>query len=298
MNGFIFLDKAEGMTSFYAVRKLRNIIGVKKAGHAGTLDPMATGVLPVAFGSATRFIELFPTHNKAYEAEIKLGMTTDTLDITGNVLSEKESFAKEEELLSVLSLFRGKIKQIPPMYSAIQKDGKRLYELARQGTEVEREERDVEIYSLELRSFDEKKQTFSISVECSAGTYIRSLADDIGEKLGCGAVMTKLRRTKALGFSLSDAVTLSELEEKAKSGNLSEVIFKVEDVISYERLIVSTAQAKRFQNGGELETVRLNQKTEENTLYRVFSQTGEFVGIGNTDEENKNLFVKRVFLNT
>ena len=298
MNGFIFLDKAEGMTSFYAVRKLRNIIGEKKAGHAGTLDPMATGVLPVAFGSATRFIELFPTHDKAYEAEIKLGMTTDTLDITGKVQSEKESFVKEEELLSVLSSFRGKIKQVPPMYSAIQKDGKRLYELARQGIEIEREERDVEIYSLELLSFNEKAQTFSISVECSAGTYIRSLSSDIGEKLGCGAVMTKLRRTKALGFSLSNAVTLPELEEKVKSGNLSDVIFKVEDVISYEKLVVSTAQAKRFRNGGELETARLNQNTEKDTLYRIFSQTGEFVGIGNTDEDNRNLLVKRVFLNT
>lgn len=296
MDGFICLDKGEGMTSFYAVRKMRNIIGEKKAGHGGTLDPMATGVLPVAFGAATRFLELFPTHDKAYEASIKLGVTTDTLDITGNVLSENESSVKEEELLSVLSLFRGRIKQVPPMYSAIQKDGKRLYELARQGIEIEREEREIEIYSLELLSFDEKEQTFSISVECSAGTYIRSLSSDIGEKLGCGAVMTALRRTKALGFSLSDCVTLEELEERMKSGETENILHRVEEVIAYDKLIVSSAQAKRFHNGGELETIRLKQKTEKCTLYRVFSQTGEFVGIGETDEENLNLTVKRVYV--
>lgn len=296
MDGFICLDKGEGMTSFFAVRKMRSIIGEKKAGHGGTLDPMATGVLPVAFGGATRFLELFPTHDKGYEAEIKLGVTTDTLDITGKVQSEKKSCVTKRELLSVLSEFKGRIKQIPPMYSAIQKDGKRLYELARQGIEIEREEREIEIYSLELLSFDEENQVFSVSVECSAGTYIRSLSSDIGEALGCGAVMTKLRRTKALGFSLSDCVTLEELEEKMKSGDIASILHKVEDALGYEKLTVSEAQAKRFHNGGELETVRLKQNTEKNTYYRVFSQSGEFMGIGESDEENKNLFVKRVYV--
>lgn len=296
MNGFICLNKAEGMTSFYAVRKLRNIIGEKKAGHGGTLDPMATGVLPVAIGSATRFLELFPTHDKAYEAEIKLGVTTDTLDITGTVLSEKKSAVTREELENVLSLFVGKIKQVPPMYSAVQKDGKRLYELARQGIEVEREAREVQIYSLSLVCFDEKSQTFSLSVRCSAGTYIRSLSSDIGEKLGSGAVMTKLRRTEALGFSLNDALTLEELEEKMKNGEIASAVSKVEDVIAYDKLTVSEAQAKRFRNGGELDSTRLGVKTEAKTLYRVFSQCGEFIGIGETDEENISLFVKRVYV--
>lgn len=296
MDGFICLDKGEGMTSFFAVRKMRSIIGEKKAGHGGTLDPMATGVLPVAFGGATRFLELFPTHDKGYEAEIKLGVTTDTLDITGKVQSEKKSCVTKSELLSVLSEFKGRIKQIPPMYSAIQKDGKRLYELARQGIEIEREEREIEIYSLELLSFDEENQVFSVSVECSAGTYIRSLSSDIGQALGCGAVMTKLRRTNALGFSLSDCVTLEELEERMKSGDISSVLHRVEDALDYEKLTVSEAQAKRFRNGGELETVRLKQNTEKNTYYRVFSQSGEFMGIGESDEENKNLLVKRVYV--
>lgn len=296
MDGFICLDKGQGMTSFYAVRKMRNIIGEKKAGHGGTLDPMATGVLPVAFGAATRFLELFPSHDKAYEAQIKLGVTTDTLDITGNVLSEKESSVTREELEKILCRFRGRIKQVPPMYSAIQKDGKRLYELARQGIEIEREEREIEIYSLELLTFDEQRQSFSVSVECSAGTYIRTLSSDIGEMLGCGAVMTNLRRTKALGFTLSDCVTLEELEEKMKNGEMQSVLHKVENAIDYKKLTVSSAQAKRFHNGGELETVRLKQKTEPGRLYRVFSQTGEFVGVGETDSENINLLVKRVYV--
>lgn len=296
MDGFICLDKGEGMTSFYAVRKMRNIIGEKKAGHGGTLDPMATGVLPVAFGSATRFLELFPTHDKAYEAQIKLGVTTDTLDITGEIKTQTESSVTEEELISVLENFKGKIKQIPPMYSAIQKDGKRLYELARQGIEIEREEREIEIYSLELLKFSKEEQNFTISVECSAGTYIRTLSSDIGEMLGCGAVMTKLRRTKALGFTLSDCVTLEELEEKAESGQLESVCSKVSDAMDYKKLVVSTAQAKRFHNGGDLETVRLKQKTEKNKIYRVFSQTGEFVGLGETDDTNENLLVRRVYV--
>lgn len=295
MDGFICLDKGEGMTSFYAVRKVRGIAGEKKAGHGGTLDPMATGVLPVALGGATRFLELFATHDKAYEARIKLGITTDTLDITGTVLSEKECFVKKDELLAVLPQFRGRIKQIPPMYSAIQKDGKRLYELARQGIEIEREEREIEIFSLELIDFDEDAQVFSIAVECSAGTYIRTLAADIGEKLGCGAVMTKLRRTKALGFTLKDSVTLEELSVLAENGETEKALFKVCDALDYEKLIVSQAQAKRFRNGGELETQRLKQKTEKNTLYRIFSQTGEFMGIGVTDDENFNILVKRVY---
>ena len=298
MDGFICLDKAEGMTSFYAVRKMRSILGEKKAGHGGTLDPMATGLLPVAFGSATKFLELFPTHDKAYEAQIKLGITTDTLDITGKVLTEKETAVTKEELLSVLENFKGRIKQLPPMYSAIQKNGVRLYELARQGIEIEREEREIEIYSLKLIDFDVKEQSFTISVECSAGTYIRSLSSDIGEMLGTGAVMTKLRRTKALGFSLSDAVTLEELEEKKNSGEIGAVFFGVEDALDYEKLIVSEAQAKRFYNGGELETQRLLQKTKAKELYRVFSQSGDFIGIGIADEENRNLLVKRGFHKT
>lgn len=296
MDGFICLDKAEGMTSFYAVRKMKSITGEKKAGHAGTLDPMATGVLPVAFGAATRFLELFPSHDKAYEAQIKLGMTTDTLDITGKVLSERKSHIKKAELEDILDCFRGKIKQIPPMYSAIQKDGKRLYELARQGIEVEREAREVEIISLELLSFDEEEQIFSIAVECSAGTYIRTLSSDIGERLGCGAVMTKLRRTKALGFTLADSIDLEELERIMKAGEEENILLKVGDALNYDRLTVSQAQAVRFHNGGELEIKRLKQKTKENTYYRVFSQTGEFVGIGESDEENINLLVKRVYV--
>ena len=296
MTGFICLDKPQDMTSFFAVRLMKKTVGEKKAGHTGTLDPLATGVLPVAFGGATRFIELFKSHDKSYDAEIKLGITTDTLDITGTVLTETKSHIKREELEKVLEDFKGKIKQIPPMYSAIKKDGVRLYELARQGVEIEREEREVEIYSLDLTDFDEANQTFSISVSCSEGTYIRTLASDIGEKLSVGATMTKLRRTKALGFSLEDCVTLEELEKISKENRLHEVLFSVEDAMQYDKLFVSAAQAKRFHNGGSLETVRIKQKTKKETYYRVYSQDKAFLGIGVTDDTNENLCVKRVYI--
>ena len=296
MTGFICLDKPQDMTSFFAVRLMKKTVGEKKAGHTGTLDPLATGVLPVAFGGATRFIELFQSHDKSYDAEIKLGITTDTLDITGTVLTETKSHIKREELEKVLEDFKGKIKQIPPMYSAIKKDGVRLYELARQGVEIEREEREVEVYSLDLTDFDEENQTFSISVSCSEGTYIRTLAADIGEKLSVGATMTKLRRTKALGFSLEDCVTIEELEKIVSENRLSEVLFSVENAMQYEKLFVSAAQAKRFHNGGSLETARLRQETKKETHYRVYSQDKAFLGIGVTDTSNENLCVKRVYI--
>lgn len=296
MTGFICLDKPMNITSFSAVGIMKRATGEKKAGHTGTLDPMATGVLPVAFGAATRFIELFPTHDKGYVATVKLGTVTDTLDITGNVLSVTESHITLNELNEALSLFRGEIKQVPPMYSAIRKNGVRLYELARRGEETEREERDVIIHSLELLDFDEKNQEFSISVDCSAGTYIRSLACDIGEKLGCGAVLTSLRRTKALGFTLENCVNEDELKMYAREGRLGEILIKVEDALAYEKIEVTESQAKRFHNGGFLSTERIKQDLKPKTLYRVFSVQGEFTGIGETDESCAQLDVKRVYM--
>lgn len=296
MTGFICFDKPENITSFSAVGILKRLTHEKKAGHTGTLDPMATGVLPVAFGGATRFIELFDTHDKAYEARIKLGMTTDTLDITGKVLTECESNITEDELIKVLNDFKGKIKQLPPMYSAIKKDGVRLYELARKGIEIEREEREVVIYSIECLSFDEKAQEFKISVECSAGTYIRSLSSDIGEKLGCGAVMTALRRTKALGFTENDCVTEEQIKKLAADGRLEEVIISVENALKYESVTVSEKQAVRFHNGGFLTTDRITKKLISSAYYKVYSPLGEFLGVGEVSPDGEQLNVKRVYM--
>ena len=172
MTGIICVDKQENMTSFSAVARARRIIGEKKAGHAGTLDPMATGVLPVLFGGATRFMEFLPVQDKGYRARIRLGLTTDTLDTTGTVLTRSELRATREQLEQALIAFRGEILQVPPMYSALSKDGVRLYELARRGEEVERPARPVTVYRLELLSFDERAQEFELDVLCSKGTYI------------------------------------------------------------------------------------------------------------------------------
>ena len=294
MTGFIFLDKEEGITSFIAAAKMRRIFSEKKAGHTGTLDPMATGVLPIALGGATRFIELIPSHDKAYRATFILGKTTDTLDITGAVLSENEVKAKKEDVEKALQKFRGEIMQLPPMYSAIKKNGVRLYELARQGIEIERESRKVTIYSLELVSSDEWKNEYVIDVECSSGTYIRSLISDIGEELLCGAVMTSLRRTKANGVSIEKCHTAEQLQKLKDEGRLSEALTRVDEFLSYPRLKVSAPQAKRFSNGGALDTNRFGGKKEPG-LYLVYSPEDEFLGIGEIDSEITELSPKRVY---
>lgn len=294
MTGFVFLNKEEEITSFIAAAKMRRIFSEKKAGHTGTLDPMATGVLPIALGNATRFIELIPSHDKAYRATFILGKTTDTLDITGKVLSENEVTAVKEDVEKALGKFRGEIMQLPPMYSAIKKNGVRLYELARQGIEIERESRKVTVYSLELVSSDEEKNEYVIDVECSSGTYIRSLISDIGEELKCGAVMTSLMRTKANGVSIEKCFTVEELQILKDEGRLSEALTKVDEFISYDKLKVSAPQAKRFSNGGELDTNRFGGKKEPG-LYCVYSPENEFLGIGEIDSERISLSPKRVY---
>lgn len=294
MTGFVFLHKREGITSFVASAIMRRIFSEKKAGHTGTLDPMATGVLPIAMGNATRFIELIPNHDKAYRATFVLGKTTDTLDITGRVLSESEVAATKADVEKVLLQFQGEIMQLPPMYSAIKKNGVRLYELARQGVEIERESRKVTIYSLCLVSCDESKNEYTVDVECSSGTYIRSLISDIGEKLSCGAVMTALQRTKANGVSIEQCYTEEELQKLKDEGRLSEALTRVDEFIRYDKIKVSAAQAKRFSNGGELDTNRFGGKKEPG-LYLVYSPENDFLGVGEINEERTELSPKRVF---
>ncbi len=292
MTGFIILDKPEGITSFIGGAIVRRVTGEKKTGHTGTLDPMATGVLPVAVGNATRFIELLPSHDKGYRASFRLGTTTDTLDITGTVLTTSEDIPDEEEVRKAIAHFNGEIEQLPPMYSAIKKDGKRLYELARQGIEVEREKRFVTIYNCDFVSFENGEYT--IDVKCSKGTYIRSLISDIGEMLGCGAVMTALRRTLSNGFSIEESHT----EEELKSAeDVSRFLIPVDKALeAYPAIKVSEAQAKRFRNGGELDSARLHAKLTP-SLYRVYSPDNKFLGLGEYRENETNLFVKRVFVN-
>lgn len=295
MTGFVYLNKEEGMTSFVAAARLRRIFGEKKTGHTGTLDPMATGVLPVALGGATKFIELIENHDKSYRATFILGKTTDTLDVTGKVLSQKAVDVKKEQVEAVLEKFKGKIKQLPPMYSAIKKDGVRLYDLARKGIEIEREEREVTIYSLSLCSSNEQAAEYEIEVSCSSGTYIRSLISDIGEMLGTGAVMTALERTKANAISINECKTLAQLEKMKEDGTLSQALVSVDSLISYKKIYISQAQSKRFSNGGELDIQRVKQ-ADSDGLYNVYSPDGSFLGVGERSEKEGVIKVRKVYI--
>ena len=295
MTGIILLDKPKGITSFGAVARIRRICSEKKCGHTGTLDPMATGVLTVMLGGGTRFIELLPSHDKAYSATFRLGTVTDTLDITGKVLETREVNVTAEQVKEKLKDFVGEISQLPPMYSAVSVDGQRLYDLARQGIEVERTPRQVSIFSIEMLSENEETGEYEISVECSSGTYIRTLIADLGEALGCGAVMTELRRTKANGFEIEKAVTLEQLEAAAENGTLDEIVIPVADALeNYPMIKVTEAQAKRFRNGGELDLQRLKYQRMLG-YFRIFDPSGNFIGLGEIGEGD-SLAVKRVYM--
>ncbi|MFQ9063975.1 MAG: tRNA pseudouridine(55) synthase TruB [Eubacterium sp.] len=287
MTGIICVNKEKDITSFGVVAKLRGITGEKKAGHTGTLDPMATGVLPVMFGGATRFLNFLPDSDKGYRATFKLGMTTDTLDITGEMTSQSDVAVSVDDVKNAMHDFVGVIDQIPPMFSAKSVDGVRLYDLAREGKTVEREACKVEIKELELVAFDETEHIYQIDVLCSKGTYIRSLIDDIGKKLGCGAVMTELVRTKAMGFDLSDCVTLAELQERKDSGKgFDDVLIDIERMFDcYKKVRVSPAQSTRFFNGGALDINRVQKNIMPDEICAVYSDKNEFLGLGQRQGE-------------
>ncbi len=299
MDGIIILDKPEDFTSFDMVAKMRRLLGTRKVGHAGTLDPMATGVLPIFVGRATKCCDILPNQNKRYTATFQLGYTTDTLDATGRVLTRTEVSATKEDVEKALESFRGEIMQLPPMYSAIQINGKRLYDLARQGIEIEREKRPVTITELELLSADDTQHIYQIDVACSKGTYIRTLCADIGEALGCGAIMTALRRTEAAGFSIADSITLEEAEKLSEEGTLTERLLPIRTVFeSLPALHLASRQQTLFQNGVKLDLARLNEmKTMQGYTgdIRVMGEDDVFLGISVADWENGELKMKKLF---
>lgn len=248
MNGIINVYKEKGFTSFDVVAKLRGILKQKKIGHTGTLDPDAVGVLPVCLGSATRLCDLLTDKKKEYVAEFVLGKETDTQDITGTVLKEQDVNCTQEEVASAIQSFVGDYEQLPPMYSALKVDGKRLYELARQGKEVERKKRPVTFYEIEILNMELPRVT--IRVLCSKGTYIRTLCHDIGQKLGCGAAMTALERTQSGQFTKDHAYTLSEIEQIRDRGELDGIIMPVDTVFAdLPELIVKDEIKKKVLNG-------------------------------------------------
>lgn len=287
MNGILVIDKPKEFTSFDVIAVIRKITGQRKAGHTGTLDPNATGVLPILLGSATKAQDLILNHDKTYEAKFRLGLTSDTLDIWGSVTSQCEAHHAKVDLLELLPKFTGEIEQIPPMFSAVQKNGQRLYDLARRGIEVEREARKVTVYRLELLNFDEDTQEGTLAVECSKGTYIRTIIDDLGKCLGCGAVMTELRRTKACNFSIDDCITLDRAKQLAQDGALEECVRSVESMFTQCGYVaVTDAQAKRFSNGGPLDISRTylaKVDVKDKEIYRVKTKDNRFLGLGIVD---------------
>lgn len=279
MDGILCIDKPEEMTSFLCVAIIRRLLGVKKVGHAGTLDPNATGVLPLLIGRGTKLLDHLPRHDKCYTATLRFGATSDTLDVWGEVTKTGGTTPTRAEVEAALPAFRGDIMQVPPMTSALKKDGVRLYDLARQGIEVEREARPVTIYELELLDYNEKEGLLTLHCHCSSGTYIRTLCDDLGRMLGCGAVMTALRRTMAAGYPLTDCITLDEVKALAEAGTLAERLLPLESALAaYPAVTVSAPQAARFRNGGALDLTRLRQKVEG--PIRVYDPDGTCIALG------------------
>lgn len=279
MDGILCLDKGEEMTSFLCCSLVRKLLKVKKAGHAGTLDPMATGVLPILVGRATRALDWLPVHDKRYTAEVQFGLTSDSLDIWGNCRETGAPLPSLAAVEAALPAFRGNILQIPPMLSALKRDGVRLYDMARQGLEVEREPRPVTIYALEILSYDETAGRLRLDCLCSKGTYIRTLCDDLGRALGCGAVMAGLRRTMAAGYGLEDCCTLEQARELAAAGRLESRLLSVESAfLSYPAVTVTAAQATRFCNGGALALERLREPVRGTV--RVKAPDNGFLGLG------------------
>lgn len=292
MNGVILINKEKGFTSFDVVAVVRKLIGQKKVGHTGTLDPNATGVLPVLLGTATKAQDIIPCHDKRYLADFKLGISTDTLDIWGEITEIKAAALKAEEIKRALGSFRGEIEQLPPMYSAVSVGGKRLYQYAREGKEVERRPRRVTVYSLELVSFDESAQSGRLDIYCSNGTYIRTLIDDLARAVGTVGVMTDLVRYEACGYRLDDCMTLSELKERAESGDMS-FVQSVESIFAvYDELTVSDKQANRFVNGNPLDIARtaLKNSAEDKKIYRVKDKQGCFLSLGIVDGDSLKLY--------
>lgn len=275
--GVIVINKPDGFTSFDVIAKCRGILKERRLGHSGTLDPMATGVLPIFIGRATKAIEALPDGRKCYLARFRLGFSTDTQDSTGETIRTSEKVAEKRDIEAVLPEFCGKIMQLPPMYSAVKVGGKRLYDLARKGIEVERTPREIEIYRLSLFDFDEKSQSGRLEIDCSKGTYIRTLINDIGERLGTLGHMTALERTFSQGFTLDKAVTLGELEEAAKNGRADEIIIPIERCFDcFPRINLSQNQERLYRNGVRLDPKRVSGAGDEG-VYRVFGS--EFLGL-------------------
>lgn len=281
MNGVLNIFKPKGMSSFDAVRVVKKVAGTGKVGHTGTLDPEATGVLPICIGRATKIIDYIMDSEKVYEVTLKLGIRTTTYDLEGEVLEERDpSHLTEEEILNSINSFKGEYSQIPPMYSALKQNGVRLYELARKGIEVERKGRLINIHNLEDIKIN--NPYISMKVACSKGTYIRSLCYDIGEKLGVFATMTQLNRAKTSVFSQEKSININELTKE----NINDYILSMEEALEkYDKIIVNKKYAKLLVNGVRVADGRFTKdKVINNKLYRVYDDENNFIGLGERND--------------
>ena len=297
IHGIINVYKEKGFTSHDVVAKLRGIVGQKKIGHTGTLDPDATGVLPVCLGKATKLCDLLTDKNKTYEAVLLLGKTTDTQDITGEVLEEKSTEAlTEEKVREAIEGFIGDYEQIPPMYSALKVNGKKLYELAREGKVIERKARPVKILDIQILEIDLPKVRMEVS--CSKGTYIRTLCHDIGEKLGCGGCMESLIRTRVSTFRIEDAKTLDEIETLKQEGKLAELLVPIDAMFPFYPKITVKDDWKAFaKNGNPLDLKMLKEACgqDEETQVRLYDESGIFIAIYQWKE--KKYHIVKMFFN-
>lgn len=275
MDGVINVLKPKGITSFDVVRDIRKIAKIKKVGHTGTLDPLASGVLPVCIGKATKIVDYIMEGTKTYRVEMKLGTTTDTYDREGTVLEEKEVSVSSIEVEKAIEKYKGNIEQVPPMYSALKINGQKLYDLARKGIEVEREARKIQIHDICILSIDLPYIIFD--VKCSKGTYIRSLCFDIGNDLGSGAVMWNLERLEASPFNIKEAIKLEDLNEE----NIKQFITPIDEALKdYEKLYLDKKFEKLVLNGVILKDRRVLDNIEENKLYRTYIEEDNFIGLG------------------
>lgn len=298
MNGIIVINKDKDFTSFDVVAVVRKLLKVKKVGHTGTLDPNATGVLPVLIGNATKAQDIIPDHDKAYIANFKFGIMTDTLDIWGKVIKEEKTNISANDLQKAMKSFIGEISQIPPMYSSVMVDGVRLYKLAREGKEIDRPSRKRFIYELNLLEFNEETQQGRLYVKCSKGTYVRSLIDDIAKSINSIAVMTDLCRVEACSYTLDDAISLDKLKQLVINNEVESVLLSTESLFKeYDEIIVSEKQAVRFDNGNFLDLDRLDKSIvkENKKIYRVKDKENRFISLGVVDLESNSLKMYKHF---
>lgn len=310
INGIINVYKDQGFTSHDVVAKLRGILKMKKIGHTGTLDPDAVGVLPVCLGNATKLCDLLTDKDKTYETVMLLGQTTDTQDISGKVLKCSNAEYTDQEIYDVAQTFIGNILQVPPMYSALKINGKKLYELAREGIEVERKARPITVFDIQIKEIhhvknqldgnDYNQMEVRMEIHCSKGTYIRTICHDIGETLGCGGCMKELKRTQVSNFLVEDSLTLSQIEKIRDEGKIESIIVPVEEMFpDATKITVKEEFSKYIYNGNTFTKKHVVNyiSNETSKKVRVYDYKNEFIGLYEYDEEKRCYKVLKMFLN-